>query len=109
MRTRNQLLSFSAALLLVPTSARADTIFLTDGSMIGDCTVLTEGILSVQYKANKKERSVGSDKVLTIEFDRFPKLVDQAEAALAGDQHLIAVDDFEDYIEKAETKAPRNT
>ena len=106
MRTRDKILSFSAALLLVPTSARADTIFLTDGSMIGDCTVVTEGLLSVQYKTNKKQQEVGSDKVLMIEFDRSPQLVDRAEAALADDQHLTAVDDFEDYISGVIGKSP---
>lgn len=106
MRTRDQILSLSAALLLVPTSAWADTIFLTDGSMIGDCNVVTEGLLSVQYKTNKRQQEVGSDKVLMIEFDRSPQLVDRAEAALADDQHLTAVDDFEEYIAGVIDKPP---
>jgi tetratricopeptide (TPR) repeat protein len=104
-----------AASLAVPAFARADTIFRTDGKPIERCEVLKEDLKEVTYREEGKEKdrkAIASDKVVRIEYDRVPKLLDQARESLKEDQTQDALDSIESYLdsvlarEKGDTRYP---
>jgi predicted negative regulator of RcsB-dependent stress response len=78
--------------------AAADTIRLTDGTSIEGVQVREEGLQKVTYKDGRKDGEVDVDKVLTIVFEPKPALVDTAEAGLAEDLYMQAIQDLEEYI-----------
>lgn len=100
MRSRTQRFLF-AALIAIPSTARADTIYLLDGTSIGDCTIQEEGLARVTYRKDKREAEVASDKVLEVEYDRKPSLVDRAQTSLADGLYEDALVDLEDFVKEA--------
>jgi len=90
-----------SALVLLSCTSYADTIHKTDGTSIEDCTIVLETLEEVTYKAsgNKKERSVPSDEVLKVEFEKRPAEIDRALEAIREGQLLAAVSDLTLYLE----------
>ncbi len=86
--------------------AAADTIYLTDGTAIEDVGVQSEHLDQVAYKAGKKSTSVDADKVLFIEFSSKPQLVDSADANVAEELLLDALDDLSNFLDGLEA-SPR--
>ncbi|MFT5050826.1 MAG: tetratricopeptide (TPR) repeat protein [Chlamydiales bacterium] len=76
----------------------ADTIYLSDGKTIADITIQTEELLVVTYKDGNSEKSVDSDKVLAIDYDRMPKVIDRAESSVKDGFYEDAAIDFDEYI-----------
>jgi tetratricopeptide (TPR) repeat protein len=105
-------LSLAAALALAG-SAPADTIFRTDGPPIENCKVQSADLKEVAYRPEGKDRSstIASDKVVRIEHDQLPKLLDSAEAAVREDQLDAALGDLQEYLDSvfANDKAERRS
>ncbi len=97
-------LSVALSTLAVPASA--DTIYLIDGSSIEDVTVQSEKLDFVTYKKDKKTQTTGSDGVLYVEFTTKPQDVDQADAAIADELLLDALDSLENFL-SGMTEPPR--
>ncbi len=97
-------LTIALTLALFAAVASADTIFMTDGTSLKDVTVVEEGILEVTYRPDGKtsESKVKSEKVLTIEFSRKPKDVDEADAAIDDGNLGDGVGGFQSYLEAIE-------
>ncbi len=90
----------SSAVVLLACTGFADTINKTDGTSIEDCTIVNELLTEVTYKeSGKKEKSVPSEQVLDVEFEKLPAELDRALEAIAEDQLLAAVDDLTLYLE----------
>jgi hypothetical protein len=102
-----RLLTNLAATTLFMGAAHADTLYLTDGSTIDGVTVVSEGLLTVTYKDGNKRDEVNSDRVLNVEFERKPQLVDSAETALIDDDLAGALYDLDDYLAAIEEKPER--
>ena len=80
--------------------AAADTIYLSNGQTIADVTVQTEELLNVTYKDGNNSKTVASDKVLSIDFERMPQALDRAEASVKDQFLEDALIDFEEYVEE---------
>ena len=96
--SNSRLATLLLAALLAPTVA-ADTINLSNGKAITDVTIEAEELLLVTYKDGNDTETVESAKVLSIEYDRKPQLVDRAEASIADQLYEDAIADLEEYIE----------
>lgn len=99
MRISNRILGATSALALCLLPASADRILRTDGSSIDGVTVTKDELKEVTYREDSRSRTIASDEVLRIEFDNYPKLVDEAlgfaaEGALpdAADQLKLYTD-----------------
>lgn len=77
----------------------ADKIIRTDGKVISDVRVTKDDLTAVTYKKGNKTENIASEKVLRIEFEKYPRLVDEAEAALVGNDVETAVEIFDEYVE----------
>ena len=99
-RMRLSVFLLPAGLVALSSLATADTIFLSDGKTIADVTVQTEGLLEVSYKDGNATKTLPSDKVLSIDFERMPRALDQAEANVADQFLQDALIDFEDYVDE---------
>ena len=97
------------ALALVPTTlvAHADRITLVDGTELKDVEIQLESLQTVTYEEDGDETSVASHKVRSVEFDRYPPLVDEALSALRGGDAALAVDLLDAYIEEAGDRGGR--
>lgn len=82
----------------------ADTIHLTDGTAIEGCSIENETLTEVTYKADGKgkDKTVPSDQVLKVEFEKLPAEIDRAKEALKEGLLLAAVDDLELYLDGIE-------
>lgn len=99
MRTPAALLvSLVVAVGLAAPLAAEDRIYLTDGSSI-DCSILEESIKVVSFKVGGKTKTAASDSVLKIEYERKPRLVDEADTTAADGGVLDAVDLLNQYID----------
>jgi len=85
-------------LLVASPFVAADTIYLVDGKTIADITIETEALLEVAYKDGNKLKSVASDKVLSIDYDGMPKIVDRAETSVDDGYYEDALIDFDEYV-----------
>lgn len=90
--------SVFAALALVAPDARADTIYLLDGSSIEEAEVLSESYEKVQYRAEGKKKKVDAGDVLRISYDEKPPLVDRADESAAAGDIFDAIADLETYV-----------
>jgi len=88
-------------------AARADTIYLTDGSLISDCTVTDETLATVGYRLDKDKSEVPSEKVLRVEFERKPELVREADAEVGEKNYSDAIAIFEDFLKGFAEKPSR--
>jgi len=88
-----------AALALSAVHAPADTIYLLDGTSLPSVTVGEENFKEISYKDGSKTRSVNTDEVLRIEFDKKSPLVDRADTAVVDGMFLAAIDDLKVYVD----------
>ena len=98
---RTALLSALMLPALLAGTARADVIYLADGSTLSDVEIKTEALSGVTYEQKGKSgvQTLDPDKVLSIEYKRMPSLLDQADA-LARDGALNdAIDRFNIFVE----------
>ena len=100
-----------ACLLAFSVTGVADTIFRTDGPPIEDCKVRTEDSKVVKYRDDGGDKQeIDSDKVVRIEYERLPKLLDRARTALTDEDFIGAITEIEDYLdatsEKGDSKSP---
>lgn len=79
--------------------ASADTIVRTDGQQIEDATVLSATLKEVEYRNGSNKQTLATDKVLRIEFDKLPKLLDRAEESLRTGDPDAALKDISDYVD----------
>lgn len=93
------------AALLLPAfcagAARADVLYLVDGTTRSEVEIETETLSAVTYKEKGKSsmQSVEPDKVLAIEYKRLPSLLDEADG-LARDGALEdAIVRFNEFVE----------
>jgi tetratricopeptide (TPR) repeat protein len=80
--------------------ARADRLFLTNGSTI-ECDVLRDTLQGVTYKSKAKsgEQVQSPEGVLRIEFTKVPSAIDSAEADVTDNNLESAADLFEQFAE----------
>lgn len=105
MELRTLLPAFAA--LLVCPSARADKINRVDGTTVSDVTITAETLEGVQYKDDKrKEGSVPSDLILSVEYSAKPPLVDSADTAIAEEAYRDAQTDLLNFVDGLQ-EAPR--
>jgi len=90
-----------AAALLCASSARADTIYLTDGQTLDEVTIQDQTLTGVIYRAKGKstDTTLEPEKVLGVEYQRLPRLLDQAEAAVQEGSLNEAIEDFKSFVE----------
>ena len=108
LRTSLSLVALSGALLALPGSALADTIFRTDGKPLEDVKIKSESLAEVEYTAGKDRATIATDKVVDIEYDKLPKLVDAAEDLLRSEDVGGAIDQLESYLEAVAEKGDRS-
>ncbi len=96
---RSPALTLLLALAASASFAHADTIRRTDGKVLEDVTIVEESLKEVSYRDNNQTRIVPSDEVLEIEYRRRPRLVDEAQSALAENQLADAEALFDDYVD----------
>lgn len=113
--TRSLRSAFLPALVLpalLAGAARADVVYLVDGSTLVDVDVQAETLTGVTYRQKGKNdlQTVAPDQVLSIEYKRVPSTIDEADG-LARDGALEdAIDRYEEFvagIESGENKRDR--
>lgn len=109
MRTTNFTLAATAAIVLVGVVSaqdrNADKIYLTDGSVLKDVGVVSEGIKDVEYRSGRSGKAtVAAERVLRIEYGQKPKVVDQADSAAAQEEYLDALAQMQNYVNEATEK-----
>lgn len=82
----------------LPAAAIADTITLTDGKTFDNVTIVTETLKEITFKQDGKSKTTPSDGVVSVEYKRKPKLVDQADAMAADGDVGGALDTLDTYI-----------
>ena len=102
----NALLRSLALPLLALSVAAEDRITLTDGSTI-DGRVTDEGLKSVKVKVDSKTKTIDSDTILKIEYERKPEAVDAADTFAAEGAVLDAIDAMNLYVEELGGKGDR--
>jgi hypothetical protein len=85
--------------LFLGASSSADTIRLADGKVIESVQVVSDGIKEVVYKEGKNDKTVPSETVVAIEYEKRPKQVDEAEGYLVAEDLEGAVDSFDAYVQ----------
>jgi len=80
-------------------SAVADTIQLASGETITGVNITEETFKSVFYRKGGSAKDVPTDQILAISYDQFPRLVQQAEDALAEGSVDDAIADFDTYVD----------
>lgn len=78
---------------------RADSIRKTDGKVIEDVTILEETLAHVTYRKSGNQLSVPSEDVLRVSFEKLPRLLDEAEAMLADQDLVAALDNYDLYVD----------
>jgi len=94
------------ALAALALPARADVIRQTDGKTLTDVSVSEETLTLVTYKQGNSTKTIPSEEVQGVEYERYPRKVDEAEAAYASGDLAGAVDLFLDYA-RAEAEDPK--
>lgn len=87
-------------------TALADDIYLTDGKTLSDVDVTEETMSEVTYKSDRKTETVASDKVLSISYSEKPQLVDQGDAAMAGDLFVDAEAYLYNFLDGVKERVP---
>ena len=89
--------------LALSTVALADRIYLANGTSLSDVTILNETLSGVQYRAKGKsgEQSAQADQVLRVEYEKMPRLVDEAEAEVADGNLETAAETFQQFADGA--------
>jgi hypothetical protein len=87
--------------LVLAANAWADTIYLNDGKVLSDVTVLQESLKEVTFREKGKtvEQKVPADDVLRIGFQPLPKAIDVAESLAAEGSTVDAIDQLKTLAE----------
>lgn len=107
MRTSTLLLVAPAVFAGVATAQderNTDKIYLTDGSVLKDVGVTTDGVLEVEYRSGRNKTTVPSERVLRIEFGAKPRIVDQADGFALQEEYLDAITEMQNYLGEVEEK-----
>jgi len=108
MRTTISTFAATAALVLASAAhaqeKNADKIYLTDGSVLKDVGVVSEGLQGVEYRSGRSKETVASERVLRIDYGQKPKLVDQADAAASQEEYLDALAEMQNYVAEVDEK-----
>ena len=104
--------SLSALLgLALAASASADKIYLSDGSIINDAQILTEGVKTVSYIPDGKKKSdakeVASELVLSVEYTQMPEDIAAAQVDADDEAFAAAIAGMEVYLENVSGKGDR--
>jgi hypothetical protein len=94
-------LLLSVALSLAAPVTSADTIHLTDGKVIENVQVVSDGLKEVAYKEGRGDKTVASDSVLAIAYEKRPAPLDEAEAALLQEDPESAIDTLDAFVQGA--------
>jgi hypothetical protein len=79
--------------------ASADVIHTTDGKEIDDVRIVDESLKTVVYKKGNTEQTVASEEVLSIEYERMPRLLEEAQQSLLEGDVPSALERFDLYVE----------
>ena len=105
--------SLSALLgLAIAASASADKIYLSDGSIINDAQILTEGVKTVSYipdgkKKKSDAKEVASELVLSVEYTQMPEDIAAAQVDADDEAFAAAIAGMEVYLENVSGKGDR--
>ncbi len=99
----------SAALVLALAAGplAADRIRLTDGKVVENVQVVSEGLKEVVYKDGKTEQKLPSEQVLAVEFEKKPEAVDEAERYVQEEDFESALDALDTYVQAQLDKPDR--
>ena len=86
------------ALLSLSPAVLADTIVRADGKVLEDVTIVAETLTQVEYKKGSNTQFVKSEDVLSVSFERSPRLVDEALGLLAEGDVISALEGLDDYV-----------
>ena len=99
--------ALSALLLpaLLAGAARADVLYLVDGTTLADVDIESETISAVTFKQKGKSelQTVDPDKVLAIEYKRLPTLLDEADGLAREGALNDAIDRYNVFVEGIES------
>lgn len=91
----------SFALLALPVClglalpARPDTLYLTDGRVLENVIVTSDGLAGVAFKHKGEAQQLPAEQVERVEYQKKPKKVQEADLALAEDDIAGAIEDLE--------------
>src|SRR5687768_6470776 len=77
----------------------ADEIVRTDGKVLKDVSIVEEGLTTVSYKKGNNAQDLPAEEVLSITYDRKPRLVDEGDLAAKEDDPIGARDTFDTYVD----------
>ncbi|MEW6074021.1 MAG: hypothetical protein AB1726_15675 [Planctomycetota bacterium] len=86
-------------LLASAPAARGDKIHLTDGRVVADIRIVAETIAEVAYKKGNDPQTVPSEKILRVEYERFPRPIEEAETSLAEGDFPGAIQSYDEYVD----------
>ena len=98
--TRAAYSTAALSFLHVAAVAMPDRIYQSDGSILEDVTIVTEGLTTVTYKPSdsKKESTVDSELVLSVEFANKPEEVSMADVSASDEGFGSALAGMQDYL-----------
>lgn len=98
---RSAVLAALLAPALLAGAARADVLYLVDGTTLTDVEIESETLAGVIYKEKGKSsvQTVEPDKVLSIEYKRLPSLLDEAEGLAREGALNDAIERFSAFLE----------
>ena len=97
--TASLLATCAGAFLLTAGTAGADTIRQSDGKTISGVKIVDQTLSQVIYKRGNDESTVPSEEVLSVEFDRMPRELDQAQGLIQDGDFQGALDALDGYVE----------
>jgi hypothetical protein len=97
--TASLLATCAGALLLTAGTAGADTIRQSDGKTISGVKIVDQTLSQVIYKRGNNESTVPSEDVISVEFERMPRELDQAQGLIQDGDLQGALDALDGYVE----------
>lgn len=92
-------LALLASSVLLAGAPLADTIQLVDGKTIPNVQVVSEGLKEVAYKEGKSDKTVASDTVLAIVYEKKPPQLLEAEGFQLTEDLESTADTLEAYVQ----------
>jgi len=93
------LLRVPALLALLSSLAAADVIQLADGTRLENVQVVNEGLKEVSYREGRSDKTVASDLVARVEYEKKPQAIDEAEGFLLEEDLGAAGETLDDYVQ----------
>lgn len=101
---RRALVLLASSTLLASVASALDTIRLVDGKTIPNVQVVTDGLKEVTYKDGKGDKTVPSDTVDSIEYEKKPQELLDVEGHLLTEDLESAVDTLDTYVKALNEK-----